>query len=191
MSVNKYVNGKLLQMSGNADTRLTVEDILNILGYAPANPTTIAETYATTEYVNGTFVKSVDIVDNTTSTDTDKPLSANQGTQLKSEIDTLIANFNNATTKRYKLTGSTVDLSSIPMGIYIVTLTCLSVNNSIGALGIIQKSNSTTMYMTLLSKSETCNDWTVTKNGTSFTLNGTNVYSATVWSLVMVNATVV
>lgn len=61
MSVNKYVNGKLLQLSGNADTRLTIEDITNILGYAPANPSTIAETYAPLTYVNETFSPKTDI----------------------------------------------------------------------------------------------------------------------------------
>ena len=37
MSVNKYINGKLLQLSGNADTRLTTDDITSILGYTPAS----------------------------------------------------------------------------------------------------------------------------------------------------------
>lgn len=37
MSVNKYINGKLLQLSGNADTRLTTDDIINILEYTPAS----------------------------------------------------------------------------------------------------------------------------------------------------------
>ena len=47
MSVNKYVNGKLLQVSGNADTRLTSDDIATILGYTPVNPDIIGATLAT------------------------------------------------------------------------------------------------------------------------------------------------
>lgn len=47
MSVNKYVNGKLLQVSGNADTRLTLEDISTILGYTPVNPNIIGTELAT------------------------------------------------------------------------------------------------------------------------------------------------
>lgn len=88
MSVNKYVNGKLLQLSGNADTRLTTEDIASILGYTPANPSIIENTYASLTYTNNTFVKKSDIVDNVTSTDTDKPLSANQGKSLQDQITT-------------------------------------------------------------------------------------------------------
>lgn len=60
MSVNKYVGGKLLQLSGNADTRLTTEDIVNILGYTPADPDDIAETYTTSTYVNNTFALKTD-----------------------------------------------------------------------------------------------------------------------------------
>ena len=47
MSVNKYVNGKLLQVSGNADTRLTLDDISTILGYTPVNPNIIGTELAT------------------------------------------------------------------------------------------------------------------------------------------------
>ena len=88
MSVNKYIDGQLLQLSGNADTRLTLQDIVAILGYTPAHPSNIAETYATTEYTDNTFIPKTDVVDNVTSTDTDKPLSAKQGKELNDKIAT-------------------------------------------------------------------------------------------------------
>ena len=59
--------------------------------------TDAASTYATITTVDGKVDKT-DIVDNLTSTDTDKPLSANQGKVLKDEID-LKANDNNVVKK--------------------------------------------------------------------------------------------
>ena len=44
--------------------------------------------YATTEYTNSTFIPKTDVVDNVTSTDTDKPLSAKQGKELNDKIAT-------------------------------------------------------------------------------------------------------
>ena len=62
MSVNKYINGKLLQLSGNADTRLTTDDIINILEYTPAS----------SDGSNATGEWGIDITGNaTTSTNAD------------------------------------------------------------------------------------------------------------------------
>ena len=46
-----------------------------------------------------TFLKPTDIVDNLTSTDTNKPLSANQGKVLKTDIDANTASITNLSTK--------------------------------------------------------------------------------------------
>ena len=63
MSVNKYVNGKLLQMSGNADTRLTTENIINILGYTPAD----SQTSALSDGSNASGTWNIDITGNSSS----------------------------------------------------------------------------------------------------------------------------
>ena len=60
--------------------------------------TDATSTYATITTVDGKMDKT-DIVDNLTSTDTDKPLSANQGKVLKDEVDLIKANDSNVVKK--------------------------------------------------------------------------------------------
>lgn len=88
------------------------------------------------------------------------------------------------------MNGITVDLSTMPNGIYITTLTNLTVNSEIGILAIIQKSNSSTVYMTILSKTTVCDDWSVTRNGAILTLNGANLHNNIKWSLVLISTSV-
>lgn len=121
MSVNKYINGKLLQMSGNADTRLTTEEIINILGYTPANLATIEETYGTKEYINNTFIQKTDIIDDLTSTDMNKPLSANQGNQLNSKINSISSTLGSMKYITNVLLGLNTDTtSSLENGLYLI-----------------------------------------------------------------------
>ena len=49
--------------------------------------------YATKEYTNNTFIPKTDVVDNVTSTDTDKPLSAKQGKELNDKWDDIRKSF--------------------------------------------------------------------------------------------------
>lgn len=59
--------------------------------------------YAKNEYVDSTFVQKTDIIDNLSSMDTDKPLSANQGAQLKSSVDSLARSNDIATYTTFSL----------------------------------------------------------------------------------------
>ena len=88
------------------------------------------------------------------------------------------------------MNGITVDLSTMPNGIYITTLTNLTVNSEIGVLAIIQKSNSSTVYMTILSKTTVCDDWSVTRNGAILTLSGANLHNNIKWSLALISTSV-
>lgn len=137
-----------------------------------------------------TYPKTANIVDNLLSTDSTLPLSAKQGNVLQSEIDTLNSNMN-ISVQRYTMKGITVDLSTMPNGIYITTLTNLTASSEIGALAIIQKSNSSTVYMTILSKTTLCDDWSVTRNGAILTLSGTNLHNDIKWSLALISIGVI
>ena len=106
-------------------------------------------------------------------------------------ISTLMEKFTKEAVTRYKLSGITVDLSTLPNGIFIVSLTNLTYNSALGAIGLVQKSNSSNIYMVILSKTSESDDWTVTKSGTEFTINGTKVSSSMLWSLALVHTNVV
>ena len=59
MSVKVYKDGKLQQVAGNADTRLTKDDVISILGYTPADSSKIgvSEGFATLDS-NGKLLES-------------------------------------------------------------------------------------------------------------------------------------
>ena len=64
------------------DGKVDKTSILSTISNTPSDDKLLSE-----KAINDTLVKKTDIVDNLTSTNTDKPLSANQGKVLKGEVD--------------------------------------------------------------------------------------------------------
>lgn len=148
-------------------------------------------------YLELIAVQNRAVANNLTTTNEKIALAAPMGKQLaetdaslQEQISTLNSNMN-ISVQRYTMKGITVDLSTMPNGIYITTLTNLTASGEIGALAIIQKSNSSTVYMTILSKTTLCDDWSVTRNGAILTLSGTNLHNDIKWSLALISIGVI
>ena len=86
------------------DGKVDKTSILSTISSTPSDDKLLSE-----KAINDTLVKKTDIVDNLISTDTDKPLSANQGKVLKDELD-LKAN-NSEVVKKTDIT-TTIDSTS-------------------------------------------------------------------------------
>ena len=130
MSVNKYINGKLLQMSGNADTRLTKDDINTILGYTPADSSVCEETFKKYVQLDGgdtadgiTTFTSNDTSESSSWTDVDVMNSGEKHSSLFSKISTMFKNIRYL----YKLLGTT-DISTVGDGTVSGAISSLNSN---------------------------------------------------------------
>lgn len=105
----KTVNNNSLVGSGNVsiDVPSKTSDLTNDSGFLTSH-----------QSLNG-YLQTTDVKDNLTSTDTDKPLSANQGKQLKSLVDNKLPYSNGTYLMKmpYDLTGNATNFSATNIGV--------------------------------------------------------------------------